>query len=237
MSLSNRPMEYVSQIPEPISEITKEKDQNTTMWVTQAGEFLWLPTEKQAKEKAKYLMSKLKTKEWWAQKISKFSVGKKDYLCAYIKRDFSKEHDRSDFSNMSLDEMWLGRIEIGLPLMTTDKRERSDTLGERVSQVVQTQMPNGAVEMIPVLGSKGFYSYHEATKENIKKYQEMEGMTMKGLNTQYVWILLDGGRNIGVDDPKTFWNESLESAMQIDRNTKKKLNEQESGKTRPSNLV
>lgn len=237
MSLSKEPMEYLSALPEPVQNVTKERDRNTTLWITRAGEFLMMPTMEQAKEKAEYIMSKLKPEEWWAQKISKFGVGKKDYLCAYIIRDFSKDHDRSDFSQVSFDEMWLGRIEIGLPYMTTDTRERSDTRGERVSQVVQTQMPDGSVQPVPVLGSKGFYSYHEVNKENIKLYRKMEGLTMKGKDTQYIQVLLDGGRNVGVDDVEEFWKTNLDQALKHDRAQKKIEDAKEAGKQRPTNLV
>ena len=237
MSLSPDPMEYLSQLPEPVQNITKERDKNTTLWITKAGEFLVMPTKEQAKEKAKYTMDNLDPKEWWAQKISKFAVGTEDYLCAYIIRDFSKSHNRSDFSQVSFDEMWLGRIEIGLPFMTTDTRQRSDTVGERVSQFVQTKMPDGSVQKVPVLGSKGFYSYHKVTKEISKIYQQMEGLTMKGKDTQYIHVLLDGGRNVGVDDAETFWSTTLKQALSHERNKKKVEEAKEAGKQRPDNLV
>lgn len=237
MSLSNDPMEYLSQLPEPVQNITKERDRNTTLWITKAGEFLVMPTREQAKEKAEYTMEHLNPKEWWAQKISKFAVGQEDYICAYIIRDFSKNHNRSDFSQVSFDEMWLGRIEIGLPFMTTDTRQRSDTVGERVSQFVQTKMPDGSVQRVPVLGSKGFYSYHKATKDNAKIYQAMEGLTMKGKDTQYIQVLLDGGRNVGVDDAATFWSTTLKQALTHDRAQKKVEESKEAGKTRPTNIV
>ena len=237
MPLSQDPMEYLSTLPEPVQNITKERDRNTTLWITKAGEFLVMPTIEQAKEKVEYIMKNLNPKEWWAQKISKFAVGQEDYICAYIIRDFSTNHDRSDFSQISFDEMWLGRIEIGLPSMTTDTRQRSDTVGDRVSQFVQTKMPDSSVQRVPVLGSKGFYSYHKVTKDNIKIYQQMEGLTMKGKDTQYIQVLLDGGRNVGVDTADEFWSTTLKQAITHDRNQKKKEEDKEAGKQRPTNIV
>lgn len=232
-------MEYAGNIPEPISQLTKQRDENMTLWVTQNGEFLYLPTETQAKKKSDELMETIDPKEWWCQKVSKFSVGIKDHLCAYIKRDYSKEHDRSDFSNVSQDEMWIGRITIGLPLMATDTRERSRTAGQRVPLTLQTQLANGNVVNVPVLGKKGFYSYHPTnSKEVIDLYKSMCGSTAEGAETQYLYILLNGGRNVTEDDESTFWLTSLKDALAYDRNQKKEQIAQNRGKSlKPSNLV
>lgn len=233
-------MEYLSNLPEPVQQLNKGVDKDTTLWVTQSGEFLYLPTEEQAKKKAKTLMSKLKPEEWWAQKVSKFSVGQEDYLCAYIKRDFSKKHDRSDFSNVSMDEMWIGRTEIGLPLMATDTRQRTETPGERIAQVVQTQMPDGSVAFVPVLGKKGYYSYHKATNDMVAFYQKMCGLTMEGITTQFVYVLLNGGRNVGEDIPEEFWANTLKAALDMDRNVKRIARDKDLGretKPKPGHLV
>jgi len=234
--MSNEPMEYANQLPEPVAQITKEVDANTTLWVTRAGEFLYLPTEAQAKAKAEEMMKNLNPDEWWAQKISKFSVGADDYMCAYIKRDFSDNHDRSDFTNTSLDEMWIGRTVIGLPLRAMDTRERSGTQGKRVDQTMKTQLHDGRVINVPVLDKKGFYSYHKVDKKTVELYRKMEGLTQEGLSTQYVHILLNGGRNVGIDDPEEFWGNNLKESLAEDRNQKKGLDQQERGKTRPTNL-
>jgi hypothetical protein len=235
--MSNESMEYAGNLPVPTSQVTKMADPNTTLWVTQTGDFLYLPTEAQAKIKAKAIMDSIVPEEWWAQKVSKFSVGEKDYLCAYIKRDFSEKHDRTDFSNASEDEMWIGREVIGLPLMATDTRERSRTAGKRVKQTIQAQLPDGTVQELPVLGTKGFYSYHEDIKANHEFYKKMCGSAGDGRQTVFMYILLDGGRNVSEDNPGSFWLTDTKSALRWDRNQLKEEKATARGQeVRPSNL-
>ncbi len=214
-------MEFVNDLPTPVSQLTRAPDPDVTLFVSKNGEFIHLPTEEQAKTKVAKMMKKFKPEEWWAQKVSKYKVGKKDHLCAYIKRDYSKDHDRSDFSNTSDSEMWLGRMVIGIPAKRTDTGEHSETRGERIIATEKAQLSDGSVIDVPILEKRGFYSYHEATPANIKMYQTMSGMTSEGNQTSFVYVLLNGGRNVGEDDPEDFWKTATDDAMIKDRKLKK----------------
>lgn len=239
MSSKQETMEYVGNLPTPIASITKQQDPDVTLFVTQAGEFLYLPTKEQAEIKTKKLMAKFKPDEYWAQMVSKFKNGREDFLCAYVKRDFSQDHSRSDFSDMPDDEFWIGRTVIGLPLMVTDNRQRSDTQGERIPQTLKSQMPDGSVVDIPVLGKKSWYTDLAMTKENIAMMRKMCGLTATGLETQYVNVLLGGGRNVSEDDEDEFFKTSIEQALAQDRGMKKAFREKDSvrGKKQSNSLV
>ena len=236
--MSEKTMEYADTLPKPVQTDTKLIDKDTTLFVTVTGEFVYLPTEEQSKAKVLKLMKKFKPEQWWAQKISRYRVGKKDFLCGYIKRDFSKDHNRSDFSNTTEHEMWLGRMEIGIPKMMTDTREHSESMGDRVAATIQSQMPDGSVQNVPVLEKRGYHSYHEATPANVKIYKRMSEMdTVDGNTTAFVFVLLNGGRNVGVDDPLEFWDMDTQGALDMDRKKKRLKFEHESERpAQPRNL-
>ena len=176
-------MEYEAT-PESMDRDSNFQDPGTTLFVTETGEFIKLPNEAQAKKKVAVFMKKFHPEQWWAQKVSKFRVGMKDYLCGYIKRDHSKAHDRSDIATATLHEMWLGRMTIGIPKNVTDTVEHSETIGQRIPATMKVQLADMSVRDVPILAKKGFYSYHEATPANIKMYQKMCGLTIGGNQTE-----------------------------------------------------
>jgi hypothetical protein len=237
--MKNETMEYAGNLPVPIATLTKTRDPDVTLFVTQAGEFQYLPTEEQARLKTQKMMAKFKPENFWAQMVSKFKKGKEDFLCAYVKRDFSADHSRSDFSDMPDDEFWIGRMVIGIPLMVTDNRQHSDTQNERIPQSVKSQMPDGSVVDIPVLGKKGWYTDLQMNKKNIEMMKTMCGLTATGLETQYINVLLAGGRNVSEDDQEEFFSTSTDEALAQDRGIRKEIREakQVKGKQGSAHLV
>ena len=203
-----------------------------TLWVTQTGEFITLPTEEQDKAKIAVFQKKFNVKEWWAQKISKFKIGHEDYFTAFIKRDFSKG-GRTDIGELDESEMWIGRTIIGLPLMVMDTRAQSETMGERIAQTIQAQLNDGSVTDLPVFGKKGFYSYHKVTPKTTALYKEMAGETADNRVTEYVYITRGGGRNIGEPDESQFWEVSVDDAAQWDRAERKAKPPADTGQSVP----
>ncbi|MEM3136729.1 MAG: hypothetical protein QXW37_08440 [Candidatus Nitrosotenuis sp.] len=216
-------IEYAPDLPKPAS-MLGQNDEYTTLFVTEAGEFIYLSTEEQAKAKAKKLMSRFKPEEWWAQTVSRYKQGTEEYICAFLVKDFSKG-SRIDLSTRSQDQFWLGRFEIGIPKMGFDTETQSDTYGERVPVVMTTMKTNGEVEKVPVLGKRGWYSFHKPTPEILKMYQKMAGETADGKVTEYVYVLQNGGRNIGEQDPDQFWKTTVDQMTVLDRNLKRKARE------------
>lgn len=219
--MSSKTLEYQDVSPSPVAQRVKFRDKNTTLFVTKDGRFVNFPTEDQARKKITAFMKRFKPEEWWAQKVSRFRLGNDDYLTAYIKRDFSEKHDRSDIANRSEHEMWLGREVIGIPSKTTDNDIHSETHGKRIPLTMSCQLSDGSVEDLPVLEKQGYYSYHKVTKENIALYKKMCGMTMDDIDTEYVFVLQKGGRNVGADDPDEIWTTTTADARLNDRRLKK----------------
>lgn len=210
-------MEYQDLVTTPATQKIKKQDPNTTQFVSKNGEFLRYPSEAQAKIKVAKFLKKFKPEEWWAQKVSRFHLGNEDYFSAYIKRDFSAKHDRSDIAHTSDHEMWLGREVIGLPAMTTDNDEHSDTHGQRVSLVMTCQLADGTTTELPVLEKQGYYSYLKVTKSSISMLKQMVGMTADDVDTECVFVLQKGGRNVGADDPLEIFELSCDDKRLEDR--------------------
>lgn len=210
-------MEYQDLVTTPATQKVRKEDPNMTQFVSKNGEFLRFPSEVQAKIKVAKFLKKFKPEEWWAQKVSRFRLGGEDYFSAYIKRDFSAKHDRSDIAHTSDHEMWLGREVIGIPAMTTDNDEHSDTHGQRVSLVMTCQLADGTTTELPVLEKQGYYSYLKVTKNSIEMMKKMCGMTSDDLDTEYVFTLQKGGRNVGADDPDEMWELSCDDKRLEDR--------------------
>jgi len=208
-------------LPTPPSKKVKLTDKNKTLFIAKNGEQFNLSTEEQAKRKIKLFMSRFKPEEWWAQKVSRLKLGKSDYFTALIVRDFSAEHDKSDMSDRPEHTMWLGREQIGIPALTTDYDEHSETYNKRIPLTMDIQMADGTIMSAPVLNKIGYYSYHPVTKKTIELYKSMCGMTMEDQETEYVFVLAKGGRVVGADDPDLFWEMSCEDAKMDDRNLKK----------------
>ncbi len=221
--MSSKTLEYQenSSLPTPVGKQVKLRDKNTTLFVTMTGEFISLPTEDQAKVLVKAFLARFKPEEWWAQKVSRFRLGSDDYLTAYIVRDFSENHDRSDLATTSDQQMWLGRMEIGIPAKVTDQNPHSETHTKRIPKTMPCQLADGTVADLPVLEKKGYYSYHKVSKQVVELYKKMCGMTMDDIDTEYVFVLQKGGRNVGADDPEDIWELSTMDAREQDRNLKR----------------
>lgn len=213
--------------PLPVAKQIKRPDKYTTKFATLRGELIDLPTEDQAKQKVAAFLKRFKPENWWAQKVSRFRQGNDDHLIAYIVRDFSKIHDRSDMAKISADQMWFGREEIGIPAMTTDEDNHSETHGERIPMTMSMSLPDGTIAELPVLDKRGFYNYTKVNKNTIELYQTMCGMTMDDLETEYIYVLAKGGRTISADDPDDIWDISCETAKLDDRMIKKERRRKE----------
>lgn len=229
---TSKSMEYQPNMPAPVAKQPTVLEKYETLWVTQTGEFLQLPTQDQAKEQAKKFMEKFKPGDWWAQKVSKFKFGKTDFYTGYIKRDFSKGK-RTDMSTTSENEMWLGRIVIGTSLYVTDTRPQSETMGERIPQTIRSMLLDNSIKELPILGEMGFYSYHPVTKETTDLYKKMTGETAKGLSTTFVYVLMGGGRNVLEYSPERFWKTSIDDALDWDRNIRVEQQQVQSPKNPP----
>ena len=214
-------MEYQDIVTTPATQKVRKEDPNQTLFVTKTGVFEKWPTEAQAKIKIARFLKKFKPEEWWAQKVSRFRLGKEDYFSAYIKRDFSANHDRSDIATTSDHEMWFGREVIGIPAMTTDRDEHSETHNQRVSLVMTCQLADGTTTELPVKEKQGYYSYLKVTKNSIEMLKKMCGMTADDTDTEYVFVLQKGGRNVGADDPDEMWELSCDDKKLEDRHLKK----------------
>lgn len=213
--------------PVPVAQQIKKPDKYTTMFTTIRGEFILKPTKEQAEIKAKELLKKFKPEQWWAQKVSRFKEGKDDYLIAYVIKDFSKEHDRSDLARLSEDQMWFGREEIGIPAMVTDTDPHSDTYQQRIPHTLPMQLQDGKTEYFPVLDRIGFYNYMKVTKENVAIFKKMCGITMGDQDTEYIFVLAKGGRTISADDEDEIWEVSCADARLEDRLLKKARRQKE----------
>ena len=207
--------------PKPIAKRITRPDKNTTLFSTIKGEFLSLPTQAQAEKKVINFLKRFKPEDWWAQKVSRFKQGQNENFVAYIVRDYSKTHDRSDLAKHSGDQMWFGREVIGIPAMQTDTDSRSDTFNERIPMTLPMTLQDGTTQELPVLDKKGFYNYTKVTPANIKLYKTMTGMTMDDIETELIFVLAKGGRTLGADDPDEFWETSCEDARLEDRMIKR----------------
>lgn len=207
--------------PQPIAKQVVRPKQNQTLFTTINGEFVYLPTKEQAVIEVEKFLKKFKPEEWWAQKVSRFRKGTTEMFVAYLKRDFSKDHDKSDLATHSADEMWFGRMEIGLPKMVTDDDPHSETHQQRIPDTMAMTLLDGTIAELPVLAKRGFLEYTEVNKKNIELYRKMCGMTLDDNETEFVWVLKKGGRNVGCEDPEEFWTMSLIDAANEDRLLKK----------------
>ncbi len=211
----------------PVAKTVTMPDKHTTVFTTKKGEFIPLPTEEQAKKKASEFLKKFKPEEWWAQKVSRRRQGKTEYLIAYIIRDFSKNHDRSDLAEYSQDQMWFGRTEIGVPSMITDENRHSDTYGERIPETIPMYMQDGTISEFPVLQKRSYYNYMEVNTKNVELFKKMCGMTMDDRETEFVFVIQNGGRNVSADDPDDIWDMTTEAMKLEDRMLKKSKRKRE----------
>lgn len=207
--------------PQPVAKQISRPKQNQTLFTTVNGEFVYLPTKEQAEIETVKFLKRFNPEDWWAQKVSRFRKGRDEMFVAYLKRDFSKKHDRSDLAAHSIDEMWFGRMEIGIPKMVTDDDPHSDTHNQRIPDTMPMTLLDGTVADLPVLLKRGFYEYTPVNKKNIELYKTMCGMTLDDNETEFVWVLKKGGRNVGCEDPDEFWEMSLDDATREDRLLKK----------------
>ncbi len=216
-----------SLLPKPIAKQLKRPEKYQTLFASLNGEFVSLPTEDQAKQKVKAFLKKFNPDQWWAQKVSRFRQGKEDHFIAYIVRDFSKNHDRSDLAKTSIDQMWFGREEIGIPAMTTDDDPHSETHNERIPLTLQMSLQDGTIAELPVLEKRGFYNYTKATPANIELYKKMSGMTMDDKETEFIFVIAKGGRTISADDEDDIWVNKCEDIKYEDRMLKKARRQKE----------
>ena len=221
MSTPTKVMEYQDLVTTPATQKVRKEDPNMTQFVTKTGIFERHATEAQAKIKVARFLKTFKPEQWWAQKVSRFRLGNEDYFSAYIKRDFSPKHDRTDIAHTSDHEMWFGREVIGVPAMTTDNDEHSESHGQRVSLVMTCQLADGTNTELPVLEKLGYHSYLKVTKSSIELLKKMCGMTADDTDTEYVFVLQKGGRNVGADDPDEMWELSCDDKRLEDRHLTK----------------
>ena len=218
--LQSKTLEYEENaLPKAMGQRLNAK--NKTLFVTKKGEFLSLATEAQAKKTVASFMKRFNPEEWWAQKVSRSRLGDSDYFTAFISRDFSAKHDKSDIAETGDHQMWLGRHPIGIPAMTTDRDEHSETHNKRIPATMDVQLADGTIGAVPILEKQGYYSYHKANPENVKLYKKMCGLTSDDIDTEYVFVLAKGGRVVGADDPDDIWEMSCADMRLEDRNLKK----------------
>lgn len=102
--------------PTPRANQSQVTDPDKSTYLSPSGELIQLETQEQATKKARDLLKKFKWEEWIAQKICRFNIQGKDHFFAYIIRDFSPNHDRTDLANTSDHQMWFGRSKILVPI-------------------------------------------------------------------------------------------------------------------------
>jgi hypothetical protein len=213
--------------PQPVAKIPKKIDPYLTDFVTVNGEFIKGPTLEQAKEKVAIMLKKFKPEEWWAQKVCRFRQGKDDHLLAFIVKDYSKEHDRSDLATTQEDQMWFGREEYIMPKLITDIDNRSETFNQRIPHTLPYEGADGQMRMYPVMEKKTYYNYTRASPKIIELYKKMCGMTMEDHETEYIFVLAKGGRTVTADDPDDVFEISCEDAKLDDRLIQKSRRQKE----------
>ncbi len=219
--------------PTPVSNQPKTTDPDKSTYLSPSGEMIQLETKEQAMKKSRKLLKDFKWENWIASKICRFNIQGKDHLFAYIIRDFSAKHDRSDLGNTSEYEMLFGRSKIMVPRKKTDTGEHSDTLGQRVDLTEDVQYADGVVRPMSVLGEIGYYYYTPVNDENIKNYKKMCGMFPKGDQTTLLFILLNGSRVITAHHPDDFWNHTCAEAQNMDQKRASLFADIEKGKIAP----
>ncbi len=203
--------------PKPVAQQPVKEDPYLTEFVTASGNFVKGPTLDQAKEKVEKMLKKFNPEEWWAQKICRSRQGKEDHLMAYIIRDFSKEHERTDMAKFREDQFWFGREEYIVPQMKTDTDNHSDTFNQRIPEVLPFRDATDKIRYYPVMEKKTYHLYTPVNPETIKLYKALSGMTADDLETEYLFITAKGGRVVNAEDPEDIFTLSVADAKQDDR--------------------
>ncbi len=223
--------------PTPVTNQAKVTDPNKSTYLSPNGELLQLETKEQAMKKARILLKNFKWEEWIAQKICRFNVAGKDHLFAYIIRDFSPNHDRTDLSNISDTQMWFGRSKIMVPRKKTDVREHSETLGKRIDVTEDVQYGDGSIRPMPVLGEIGYYYYCPVNDEMVKNYKKLVGMFPKGESTELLFVLQNGSRVITSHNADDFWKHNTTEAQDVDKKRASIFDDMQKGKVLESNAA
>lgn len=205
-------------------------DPNKSTYLSPSGELLQLETKEQAVKKARNLLKNFKWENWIAQKICKFNVQGKDHFFAYIIRDFSPNHDRSDLANTSDHQMWFGRSKIMVPRKKTDTMEHSETLGKRIDVTEDVQYADGTIRPMPVMGEIGYYYYCPGTEDMIKNFKKLMGTFPKGETTELLFILQNGSRVITSHNENDFWMHDTSEAQNVDQKRASIFDDIEKGK-------
>jgi len=202
----------------------QQKDK--TLFVVENQGLQWYSTRSQCEEQAKKIMKDFNPKQYLAQKIVKYRAEGRDHLYAVLYKDFSKNHDRSDIADKNSDILYLGRLEMGVTKKMTDGNERSESFKDRIDATEQVQMPDMSIRDAPILKEVGYYSYLPATKQNHEILKATIGIFPKGHQTEFVFSLFNGGRNISVHSEEEFFEMTIEQAQQVDIQ-KQRLKEKE----------
>ena len=141
---------------------------------------------------------------------------------AYIVRDYSKNHDRSDLSTTKADQMWFGREEYIQPKLETDHDPRSETHLQRIPALEVFEDPKDQqLKYFPIMEKRTYYNYLKPTKQNIEMLKMMAGTTMDDQETEYVFVTAKGGRVVSAEDPADVFEITVDDAKLEDRNIMK----------------